>query len=401
MQRKQLIKRGVTLLSALVLGLISVFSLPGQQIYAANTAVAAQEAAGGEIQELGGVTVTDLYAYMYSASGAEVFLTPDPMTYFTSLPGGMVLLVTGITDNGFYRIDYEGKTYYVYSGGLSVLPDATAYRLLTYRANAAYAVDMNTGVVYYDQDSQKRLEPASTTKIMTALLTLDACAMGLISLDTPVAMSESSLTGLPSDASHVVPILKVGEIVTIRQLLQCLMLSSDCHAADRLAEVIGGTKENFAKLMNLKAQQLGCIDTNFIEPSGYPDKNHYTNAYSLALIAKAALAYPEFRTLVSTRELTIPATNMTAERKLTNTNQLIQKDSPYYNPYAFGTKTGTAGRAGACLVTYGTDGTHEILTVILGSNTRKMADGSTIKGQFFESSRLLNYAMVLAQMSGN
>ena len=365
----------------------------GENAYAVQNASAKETASwlGGQ------TTVTPLSAQVYSSNGAEVFLQPDPSTYYTSLPANMILNITGITDNHFYQFVYNGQIFYVYQGGVSTLMDTTAYRVLSFRAKAAYAVDLKSGAALYDQNSLTRLEPASTTKIMTALLVLDACSMGMISLDTPVAMTKSSLTGLPNDASRVSPKLKEGEILTVYQLLMCMMISSDCYASDRLAEVVAGNKTNFAQMMNLKAKQLGCVDTNFIEPSGYPDINHYTNAYSLSLIARAALQYPIFKQIISTQAYVLPATNLCEARNLTNTNLLLDQGSAYYNPYAKGVKTGTAGRAGSCLVTYATDGNKEIMTVILGSSTKKMSDGVTIKGQFFESSRLVNYALLLAQ----
>ncbi|MBQ0043283.1 MAG: D-alanyl-D-alanine carboxypeptidase [Lachnospiraceae bacterium] len=340
------------------------------------------------------ITEADLEAYVYSAEGAEVFTAPDVSTYYTSVPKNMIFHVTGITSNNFYRILFDNKTYYIYQGGVSTMTDTYAYKLLGYQANAAYAVDLKTGTVLFDQNSLKRLEPASTTKVLTALIVLEACELGMLTLDTPIAMTKSSLSSLPSDASHVKPILKVGEVLTVRQMLECLLISSDCHVADRFAEVISGSKEKFAALMNLKAAQLGCVDTNFIEPSGYPDRKHYTNAYSLALIAKEALKYPVFREIVGSQKIVIPATNLTPERILNSTNLLLDSTSPYFNAAAKGLKTGTANRAGACLITYGNDGVNEVITVILGSGTRKMADGTTVKGQFYESGRLLNYALV-------
>ncbi len=257
--------------------------------------------------------------------------------------------------------------------------------------SAALVASPVTGKLIYTQGALDRLEPASTTKIMTALLVVEAIESGQISLDTQVAVSATAVAANPSDASHVTPKFQPGEILTVDQLLSAVMISSDCLCCDVLAELVAGSVDNFVAMMNARAVQIGCYDTNFTNPSGYPDTNMYTNAYSLYLITATAIAHPIFNQYFSMASTIIPATNLCpGPRGLVNTNALMLPGNTYYNPAIVGGKTGTANRAGQCLVTLAQKEGKTLISVVLGGKNRKLEDGTTISTRYYETNRLLD-----------
>lgn len=337
------------------------------------------------------VTVVPTQGILYTGAGAEVFATPDTTNLVTVFPGNIPVQVTGSTGNGFFQVVIEGIPYYIYGGALSTAQNTRAYKLTSVDAKAALVGNANTGEMIYMQNALDRLAPASTTKIMTVLLTLEAISEGRLALDTPVVVSASALAGIPKDASHVAPRLKVGEVMNIMSLLECTMIKSDCHACNVLAEAVAGNVDNFVALMNQKATALGCVDTNFVNTSGYPADNHYTNAYSLFLIAREAMKYDVYRSIILLPAIDIPATNLTEVRHIESTNELI-KAGEYYNPYVLGGKTGSSNSSGLCLVTAALKGDQYVISVVLGAGTNTMCDGKRIRQQFSETNKLLNLA---------
>lgn len=335
--------------------------------------------------------VVPISAVLYTGSGAEIFALPDAATYVTSFPGDVPLQVTGQTVNGFFQVLIDNQVYYIYSNAMSTVTGTTAYKLTSVDAKAALAGDAVTGELLYAQNAFDRLAPASTTKLMTALLVMDAVSQGQLSLDTPVIVSATALAGVPYDASHVSPRLKAGEIMNILELLECTLIKSDCHACNVLAEAVAGSVDNFVALMNIRAAGLGCVDTNFVNTSGYPANNHYSNAYSLFLIAREAMKYDAIRTIAAMPQVTIAATNLTAERTFESTNELI-KQSAYYNPYVIGGKTGSSSSSGLCLVTAAVKNDKYVITVILGAKSTLMSNGQVQRQQFSETNKLLDIA---------
>ncbi len=337
-------------------------------------------------------TVTPTAGVLYTGKGAEVFSKPDPTTIAAVFPGDIPVQVTGVTDNGYFQVNINGTIFYMYGKALSTSTGTQAYKLTSVDAKAALVGNADSGAVIYAQNATDRLAPASTTKIMTVLLVMDAIAAGQISLDTPVMVSPTALAGVPGDASHVKPRLKAGEVMNVLTLLQCVMMESDCHACNVLAELVAGSVDQFVAMMNARAAGLGCTETNFVNTSGYPEANHYSNAYSLFLITKEAMKYPVFETIISMKEAVIPATNLTAERKLETTNALI-KEGEYYNPYAIGGKTGSASSSGLCFVSVARKGEKTVISVILGAATNRMADGTRQKQQFAETNKLIQIGL--------
>lgn len=257
-------------------------------------------------------------------------------------------------------------------------------------AKAALLVDAETGSVVYAKNEHQELYPASLTKIMTALLTLEAIDQGNLSLEQEVTASASALEGLASDGSSAG--IKVGETMTVEHLLYCMLVVSANEACDILAETVSGSVDAFVTAMNAKAAELGCENTNFVNPNGLHDARHYTSAWDLYLITKAAMAYPEFMKICDTADVVIPATNLSEERHLYTTNYLLSswRVIGYRNKEAHGIKTGSTSEAGHCLVSSSVRGSLHFISVVLGAE-RVEENGVGNVRSFSETTRLFNW----------
>ena len=189
------------------------------------------------------------------------------------------------------------------------------------QCKAALLVDANTGGIVYAKNEHQELYPASLTKIMTALLTLEAIDEGKLSMDQNLTATATALEGLSADGSSAN--IQVGETMSVRNLLYCMLVVSANEACDILAEGVSGSVSAFVDAMNAKAQELGCKNTHFVNPNGLHDPQHYTSAWDLYLITRAAMEYEDFMTICDTADIVIPATNLSAERHLYTTNYLI------------------------------------------------------------------------------
>ena len=257
-------------------------------------------------------------------------------------------------------------------------------------AKAALLVDANTGEVVYAKNEHQELYPASLTKIMTALLTLEAVDAGKLTMDQPLTATATALSGLSSDGSSAG--IKVGETMPVRDLLYCMLVVSANEACDVLAEAVSGSVNTFVSAMNDKAAELGCENTHFANPNGLHDPQHYTSAWDMYLITKAAMEYPDFMTICDTAATTIPATNMSGERNLYTTNHLLSnwRVIGYRNTEAHGIKTGSTDAAGHCLVSSATRGSLSFISVILGADRVEENGVGNIRS-FSETTRMFNY----------
>ena len=232
-------------------------------------------------------------------------------------------------------------------------------------SGAAILIEKNTGKILYDKNANKRMYPASTTKIMTAILTLENCKLSDVA-----TVSETAISTIPN--GYVTVNIQIGEELTIKDLLYALMVKSANDAAVVLAEHISGSVENFSDLINKKAKELGCKDTHFVNPNGIHNENHYSTAYDLALIAQYCMNNEIFRKVVSTTSYTLPATNKydSADRTFSNTNSLIivnnnNRADNYYYKNAIGIKTGFTSQAKNCLIAGSLRDGLEFISVIL------------------------------------
>lgn len=242
-------------------------------------------------------------------------------------------------------------------------------------SSSCILIESKTGRILYEKDAYSKYYPASTTKIMTALLTLE----NVSDLKEVATVSYNSVFTVPSGYST--DLLKVGEELTIEDLLYALLVKSSNEAANVLAEHISGNVESFATMMNTRAVELGCKNTHFVNPNGIHNENHYTTAYDLSLITQEAMKNETFRKIVSTASYTLPSTNKydRIDRNLITTNDIIRKSSKYYYEYAIGIKTGYTTPAKNCLVAGANkDGVELILVLLhadkLNSNRESVRD---------------------------
>ena len=217
-------------------------------------------------------------------------------------------------------------------------------------AMACVIIDAASGRVLLSHNASLTLPMASTTKVMTALLALE-----LGDLNAPVTCSRNAF-GIPGTSIY----LAEGETLTLREMLIGLMLASGNDAAVAIAEHIGGTMEDFCRMMTARAAELGCRNTVFLTPHGLPREGHYTTAEDLALIAREAMKHPLFREIVGTTRATIPWEGRTYDRVLNNKNKLL---TTYQG--ATGIKTGYTRKAGRCLVFGAERNGMEIIGVVL------------------------------------
>jgi D-alanyl-D-alanine carboxypeptidase len=256
-----------------------------------------------------------------------------------------------ITDGGYPPLRLDPDSVVVLSRSRRPPPVTAA---------AALVVDLDSGQALYSLRAEERLPPASTAKIMTALLTLQRA-----NLDDVVQVSARAAGRVGSRMG-----LTPGEKLTVRDLLYGLLLPSGNDAAAALAEHIAGSEEAFVALMNSTAAGLGLRGTHFTSPHGMDNPSETVSATDLVSLTRAALAYPAFSEIVAT-----PAVSV-AGLKLVNTNQLLGTF-----PGADGVKTGTTDAAGECLVASRTRDGHRLLVVLLGSQDR-----------YGEASALLSWA---------
>ena len=239
----------------------------------------------------------------------------------------------------------------------------TPETLPTVKSEAVYLADPDSGKVFFEKNAHKKMFPASTTKLLTALLVLENCT-----LEERAVVSPRAVNLVP--AGYVTANLKVGESHTVRTLLQALLIPSANEAAFVLAEHVGGSVEAFASLCNQRAAELGCETLHFVNPNGIHDANHYCSAYDLFLIAKACCQFDTFREIVKTKSFTVPATDVypASDRTFQNTNSLLLPSSSAYDARCTGIKTGYTPEAGECLVASGSADGLQLISVVLGGN---------------------------------
>lgn len=247
-------------------------------------------------------------------------------------------------------------------------------------SGAAILIDNETNRVLYDKNANERMFPASTTKIMTAILVLENC-----DLDETVTASYDALMSIPE--GYVTAEIQGEEQFTVEQLLEMLLVHSANDAANVLAEYVGGSIESFISMMNTKVNELGLSNTHFTNAYGLQEDNHYTTAYDLAKIMQYCIQNDDFRRIAGSVSCSIPATNKSGVRSYTSTNQLILPDSPNYYSYVTVGKTGFTTEAGRCLVSCAYRNDIELTCVILGGT---LSDDS-ISSRFTDSISLYQY----------
>ena len=249
-------------------------------------------------------------------------------------------------------------------------------------SSSAVAVDATNGTVLFAKDAEKRVYPASTTKILTAILTLEN-----LELNSPVTASQNAIYSTPYGSSSIY--LKVGEVMTVKNLLYGLLVKSGNDAANVLAEAVAGDLDKFTDMMNEKALEIGCTNTHFTNAHGFHDDDHYTTALDMAKLMNYALKNDTFREIIKTKEITLSATNKTAEsRLLISTNKMLNKAYPnMYYEYIIGGKTGYTDEAQGTFVGLLEKDDKSIIVAVFDSPQ----DINSNEGRFLDTIRISDF----------
>jgi len=263
-------------------------------------------------------------------------------------------------------------------------------------AKEVILVDLDSGRVLFAKNEHAQTSPASLTKIMTALLAVEAVDRGEHTWDEMVTAGADCRQGM--DESSSTAGIMPGETMSYRDLVYCAMLPSANEACNILGTCISGSISAFVDLMNQRAAELGCENTHFENPNGLTADGHYSTAYDMYLMTRAAISHPDFMEICNTISYVVPATNMADERKLANSNALISENSIYntegnYYLYegAAGVKTGYTRAAGYCLISTCERNGINVLAVVMGSTGVLNSDRSDY-GNFEDSVDLYNWA---------
>lgn len=231
---------------------------------------------------------------------------------------------------------------------LSFFPSTNTATAKSY--SSEIVMEVSTNRVLYEDNAREKKFMASTTKILTAIVIIENCNL----LDIVTVTKET--VGVEGSSIY----LEAGEKITVKDLLLGLMLRSGNDCAETLAVYCSGSINKFAKLMNQKALEIGAKNSNFVNPHGLHNENHYTTAYDLALISCYAIKNPIFKEIVSTKSTKISFSTRDYDRHITNKNKLL-----FNFEGCTGIKTGYTKKAGRCLVTSCTRNGMEIVSVVL------------------------------------
>lgn len=236
-------------------------------------------------------------------------------------------------------------------------------------AQSAYMIELNTGAVLYSKDGSAQSFPASTTKIMTALLTLENC-----DLDDIVTLSHNAVTDLESGGNHWE--FQEGEQLSVNECLQFLMVESVNEVAYALAEHISGSVAAFADMMNQRAKELGAENTHFCNPHGLNDDSHYTTAKDMAMILWGCVRNEKFQMYASLPSVSLKGRKIMTDGFSTYTNHdlMLLPSSEYYDADVVCGKTGYTSIAGNTLVTYARRGNMDVVCVLMKGGSDRFTD---------------------------
>ena len=247
-------------------------------------------------------------------------------------------------------------------------------------------IDRKSLSVLYEKNSYEKTAMASTTKIMTCIIALENCSLTeTVKISNKAASVSGSTLGLIANLS-----------MSLNDLLYGLMLRSGNDCAIAIAEHISGSVENFSHLMNQKAIELELKNTNFVTPHGLDDPNHYTTAYDLAILTNYALNNNKFKTIVSTKNISISFNGY--PRNISNTNELLGNLEGVY-----GVKTGFTFEAGRCLVSACKRNNLDIIIVVLGADTKKIrtSDSTKLISYIFNNYKYIDISSIINESFNN
>ncbi len=231
-------------------------------------------------------------------------------------------------------------------------------------AHSVVMLNADTGQVLYSQNPDDRLAMASTTKMMTALLIIENCK----DLDAKVTTSQRA-----AEVGESSIFLQAGESLTVREMLNGMLIQSGNDAATALAEFEAGSVEAFAEQMNRKAAQLGMTNTHFTNPHGIDDPNHYTSAADFAKLGRELMKHKEICEIVKRPEYTIPSPGQPWPRSLVNHNHLLEQ-----YPFINGIKTGYTDAAGQCIVISASENGVNLILAYMGGPSLGERDSDVV-----------------------
>ena len=261
------------------------------------------------------------------------------------------------------------------------IPLPTSNEELKIYSDACILIENRTGKTLYEKNSEQKMYPASTTKILTAIIVLEKG-----NLQDKTTVSRSAIADMKS--SYTSADLVEGEILSVQELLEVLLVRSANDSANVLAEYISGSIPEFVNLMNIKLQEIGCKNTHFVTTNGLHDDNHYTTAKDMATITRYCMQNATFRKIVAMKKCIIPATNKSEERIYKNTNDLIINTSIYYYPGCIGVKTGFTSQAKNCLISACNKNNLQTIAVVLGASLTEDKKSA----RYVDSKTLYDYA---------
>ena len=246
-------------------------------------------------------------------------------------------------------------------------------------ATSGMVIDCINGKILYSKNADEKLYPASLTKVLTAIIVVEKCG-----LQDNVTINQSAIDKVES--GYLTANLKTGEVFTVEQLLNLLLISSYDDVANALAEHVAGSEEEFVKMMNEKAKEIGCTNSNFLNCHGEHDTNHYSTAHDMALIANYAVKFEAIRNIAQVTEYGLPATTIYTgnDRYFYTSNEMLQTGSKNYYKYAKGLKTGFTTPAGNCLMAYAEKSGLKLVSVTMKSTTSN--------SRYEDSEAILEYA---------
>ena len=269
----------------------------------------------------------------------------------------------------------------------SLTPAGTTYAAGSWPSNTSIEadggilIDADSGTVLYSKNIHNTYYPASITKILTAYIIINHC-----DLDDTVTFTHSAVNTLEPGSSILGA--RVGDKMSVRDCLYALLLQSANEVANALAEHCSGSVEAFAELMNEEAKKLGCVDSNFANPSGLNNPNHYTSAHDMSLIAKAAFSDPTFLEIDKTLYYDVPAGQLQQYpdgwRYYMHHRMMKKNDSLYYSGI-IGGKTGYTSLAGNTLVTCAERDGLKLIAVVLNGHQTHYSDTKTLLDFGFEN----------------
>lgn len=267
------------------------------------------------------------------------------------------------TQNVFSLVDNESE-YSIATNEIENWP--TGPDILS---NTGILMDADSGEILYDKGMNEARYPASITKIMTVMIALEHS-----SPEEEVTFTETGLVDM-WEGSNISMI--AGETLTMEQCVNAIMIRSANEVANQVAEYIGGSVENFAEMMNQKAKDLGCTNTQFRNASGMPNEEHYTTAHDMALIFREALKNEDFRKIITTLYYSIPETEISGfERTMTPHHRLVLPDSPHFYEGCIGGKTGMTDASKNTLVTGVERNGTTYIAVVMRAESEQVAEDS-------------------------